>query len=133
MFEMRGVWGVQDPHKARGTFHMKEKCKLGGLTFYRFTYVITLPLLHLLLRVRLLWFVCARTRRFWQNSIDLVPRTRRFWQNKIAGFDIILLVVYLIHSAHSIIIRLSFVKNILNHSTHIIDECIFCAICWLSA
>ena len=81
VFEMTGVWGIQVPHKARGTPHKKEKFKLGGPTFHRSTDVISLPLLHLLLRVRLLWFVCARTRRFWQNStvfaeLDGFRRTR---------------------------------------------------------
>ena len=46
----------------------KKNVSLGGPTFYRYTDVITLPLLHLLLRVRLLWFVSAKTRRFSQNS-----------------------------------------------------------------
>ena len=63
---MRGVWG--SCHKARGASYKKEKCKLGGPTFFRCTNVITLPLLQLLLRVRLLWFVCAKTRWFSQNS-----------------------------------------------------------------
>ena len=44
VFEMRGVWGVEDPHnghKARGTSHQKEKCKLWGshiLMLYRCNY-----------------------------------------------------------------------------------------------
>ena len=111
----------------------KKNVMLGGPTFYRCTDVITLPLLHLLLRVRLLWVVCAKTRRYSQNStvlnsIDLAAITRRLSQNLMvfAGLDIIMLVVQLIHSAHSIVIKLISVKNILNHSTHIIDECVFC-------
>ena len=49
-------------------------------------YNITLPLLHLLLRVRLLWFVCARNRRFSQNptvfaELDGFRRTRSIFNN----------------------------------------------------
>ena len=79
-----GVWEVEDPPiRHEGPPIRKENVSLGGPTFYRCTDVITLPLLHLLQRVRLLWFVCARTRRFRQNSIDLTTRTRRFSQNSI--------------------------------------------------
>ena len=96
--------------------HNKEKCEFGGPTFDRCTDVITLPLLHLLLRVRLLWFVCARTRRFSQNSTVFAELDRSRNKNSMvfaeldrsrsknstvfteldgffAGFDIIMLVV----------------------------------------
>ena len=35
-------------------------------------------------------------------------------------------MLVVIHSVHSIVIQLISVKNMLNHSTHIIDECVFC-------
>ena len=42
-----GVWGSRTPHKARGTSHKKEKCKLGGshiLSLYRCNYPSAVPL-----------------------------------------------------------------------------------------
>ena len=81
---MRGVWW--SCHKARGISHKKEKCKLGGPTLYRCTDVITHPLLHLFLRVRLLWFVCARTRRFSQNSTVFAELDRSRNKNSMELF-----------------------------------------------
>ena len=144
---MRGVW--RGPAiRYDGPPIRKKNVSLGGPTFYRCIDVITLPLLHLLVRVRLLWFVCARTRRFSQNSTVFAEldgsrsknstvfaefdrsrsknstvfaefdRSRSKNLKVFAGLDIIMLVVQLIHSAHSIVIQSISVKNILNHSTH---------------
>ena len=39
VFEMRGVWGVQDPHKARGPPIRKKNISLGGPTFYEVVFL----------------------------------------------------------------------------------------------
>ena len=76
---------------ARGNSHKKEKCKLGGPTFYRCFDVITLPLLHLLLHVRLF----SGLSRTVFAELDQSRSKNSFSQNStvFAGLDIILLVV----------------------------------------
>ena len=111
----------------------KKIVSLGVPRFIFFPDVITLPLWHLLLRVRLLWFVCAKTRRFSQTSTVFAELDRSRSKNstvfaELDGFCRIKhnYIGSLIHSAHCIVIQLISVRNILNHSTHIIDECVFC-------
>ena len=84
---MKGSGGSWSPIRHEGPPHKKDKCKLGGPTFHRCIDVITLPPLHLLLRVRLLWFVCCCVLGYSGSSVAaceaalvrLLLRVRLLW------------------------------------------------------
>ena len=117
MFEIRG--GLGSPViRHEGSPIKKQNVSLGGPTFH---HVITLPLLHLLLRVRLLWFVGAKTRRFSQTSTVFAELDRSRSKNStvFAELDDFSRIIHryvgsLIHAAHSIVF--SYIKSF--HSYH---------------